>query len=136
MNSDGNLATAAESGQGRALRRNCEARVGVVEEGTAASVSTSPLRISMASALAGGRTKILRIETLADPIGFAETVESGGGEQNRVHLALGQLAQARVDVAAKLDGLNVGRKAFNCARRRWLLVPTRAPAAARRGSRA
>ena len=39
---------------------------------------------------------------------FSEAVEAGGGEQNGVHLALGQLAQARVDVAAKLDAYDIG----------------------------
>jgi hypothetical protein len=89
-------------------RRNCEARVGVVEEGD----SGKGLHVAQADfngqrTLAGGRTKILRIEALADPIGFAETVESGGGEQDCVDLAFRELAKTRVNVAAKLDGLNV-----------------------------
>ncbi len=52
--------------------------------------------------------KSLRLEALANPLGLFEAIETGGGEQNGVDLALGEFAQARVDVAAELDGLDVG----------------------------
>ena len=58
--------------------------------------------------LAGRRTKLLRIEPLADPIGLSQPLEASGGQQNRFHLPLGELAQPRVNIAAKLDGLDVG----------------------------
>ena len=108
MNADGNLASAAECGQSRALCRDGEARVGVVEK----CHGRERLHIASANfdgqrALAGSGTKILRIEALAHPIGFAQAVETGGGEQNRVDLALGQLAQARVDIAAKFDSFYI-----------------------------
>jgi hypothetical protein len=113
MNSDGNLASAAESGKGSALGRDREARVGVVKKGD----STEGLDITFANfdskrALARGGTKILRIEALADPIGFAESIETGGREQNRVDLALFEFAQARVDVASEFDRLNVAAQRF------------------------
>ena len=93
----------------RALGSDGKARISVVEEGN----GREGLHIVLAGldaqrALAGGGAKIFGIEALADPIGFAQAVEAGGGEQNRVDLAFGQLAQARIHVAAKFDGLNVG----------------------------
>ena len=108
MNADGNLATAAESGESRALRSDGKARVGVVEEGNGRKgFHVAFANLDTQGSLAGGGAKIFRVEALANVVGFAQAVEAGGSEQDRVDLAFGELAQARIHVAAKLDGLNV-----------------------------
>ena len=108
MNADRNLASAAECGQSGTFRRHRKARIGVVKE----SHGSKGLDIAFANleaqrSLARCGAKFFRIEAFADVIGLAQSVESGSGEQNRVHLPLGELAQSRVHVAAKLDRLNV-----------------------------
>ena len=83
--------------------------VGVVEKGEGGN----GVRIVLAGfnaerSLACGGTKIFGLETLANPFCFLKAVEAGSGEKDCVDLAVGKLAQAGIDVAAKLDGFNIG----------------------------
>ncbi len=75
----------------------------------AAMVFESSLRVSMPREPwpAAGQ-KSFGIEALANPLGLFEAVKAGGGEQDCVDLALGEFAQAGIDVAAKFNGLDVG----------------------------
>ena len=121
VNADGELAAAAEGVEGNALGSDGEAGLGVIEEGegfeeerVAGGVGVG--RAGMArgagferkSALAGCRADLLGGEAGVDRLGAAETVETGGGEDEGVTLALGEFAQAGVDVAANLDEADVG----------------------------
>ena len=63
----------------------------------------------------------------ADLVLAPEPAQAGGGEDDRVELALGELAQPGVDVAVQLLDPRSGRAASSWARRRRLAVPTRAP---------
>ena len=117
MDADRDLAASAECREGGAFGGDGKAGGGVVEKGDRGD----GFRVVFAGldaerALAGGGTEIFRLEALANPFGFFEAVESGGGEQDRVDLAFGKLAQAGVDVAAKFDGLNVGPERLEVAR--------------------
>ena len=56
----------------------------------------------------GAGTNTLAVERAARLAAAVEPVEPGGGEHEHVHLAGGELAQPRVDVAAQLDHLEVG----------------------------
>jgi hypothetical protein len=55
------------------------------------------------SALAGSGAEFVDGEALVDPLGAAEAVEAGGGEDEGVAFASGEFAQTGVDVAANLD---------------------------------
>ena len=59
-------------------------------------------------ALAGGGADLVGREAGVDGFGAAEAVEAGGGEDEGITLAFGELAQAGVDVAANLDEADVG----------------------------
>ena len=58
-------------------------------------------------ALAGGRRVDDRVEEAFHDTAQAQAVEAGGGQQDGVSLAIGQLGQAGVDVAAQHDDLKV-----------------------------
>ncbi len=97
----------------------------------------SPARACSAqAALAGRGHEDVALERRAGTSSRPEPREPGGGEHERVGLAGGELAQARVDVAAQLDHVEV-RAARRAAapRRRSALVPTRAPLGQRRERR-
>ena len=109
MNADGNLATSAESGKRSPFDGYGKARGRMVEEvygGNGDSIVLSGLDAQRTLPSRG--TKNLRIESLANPLGFFQSVKACRGQQNRIDLVLGQLAQAGVHVAAKLDCLDVG----------------------------
>jgi hypothetical protein len=109
MNADGDLAAAAQSSQRGALGGYGKARAGVVEKRYGCDGRGIALaRLNAQRTLTCRWAKVFGIEPLADPVGLAQPVQSRGGEQNRVHLALGQLAQACVNVAAKLYCRNIG----------------------------
>ena len=109
MNADGNLAAAAQGSQRGALGGHGKARICVVEKRYGLDGRGIVLaRLNAQRTLAGRRAKIFGIEPLANPIGLAQPIESCGSQQNRLHLTLGQLAQPRVNIAAKLHRLNVG----------------------------
>ena len=109
MDADGYLATAAQSGQRRALGGNGKTSRRMIKERNSVDGGLVALAgFNAQRSLTRGRTKILRIEFLAQPIGLAQPLKAGGRQQDRFHLALGKLAQARVHIAAKLDGVNVG----------------------------
>jgi hypothetical protein len=112
VNADGELATAAEGVEGDALGRDGETGLGVVEEcerfeeesvaggiGIGGAGVAGGAGFERESALAGGRADFLGREAGVDGLGAAETVEAGGGEDESITLALGELAQAGVDVA-------------------------------------
>ncbi len=87
--------------------------VGVVEK----CEGGDGLRIVLAGfdaegSLARGGTEIFGFETFANPFCFLKAVEAGSGEKDCVDLAFGKLAQTGVDVAAKLNGLNIGTQRF------------------------
>ncbi len=106
---DGHLAAAAQSSQRCALDRDGEPRIGVVEKADRLDGRCVIFAgFNAERALPGGRTKFFRIEPLAHPVGPAQAVEPGGGEQNRLYLPFGQLAQPRVNIASKLDQIEVG----------------------------
>ena len=87
-----------------------------------------PARASSASApWPGAGVSSLRLDREGDLLAAPEPAQPGGREHDRVEVALLELAQPRVDVAAQLDDLEVGPAASSWARRRRLAVPTRAP---------
>ena len=120
VNPDRHLAPSAQSRQGSPLSRHRKPRRRIVQERNRRNRSRIVLpRLDPQRSLPRRRAKILRLQPLPHPLRLLEAIEPRRGQQNRIHLPLGQLAQPRVHIA--------GRSAFNCARRRWLLVPTRAP---------
>ncbi len=72
---------------------------------------SSPTRTCSASApWPGGRDHLLDRDREADLLLAAEPAQAGGGEDDRVELALGELAQAGVDVAVQLLDPQVGAR--------------------------
>ena len=109
MDADRYLATAAQCGQGCALRCHGKTRRGMVKEGNCVDGGLVALAgFNAQRSLAGRGTKIRGVEFLAHPIGLAQPLKSRGGEQDGFHLSFGELAQPRVHIAAELDGFNVG----------------------------
>ena len=123
VDADGELASAAERVEDGALGLDGEARLGVVERGddaadavvacgvggvAEAGVAGGAPVFQRERTLAGCGADLFDGETLAEPLGAVEAVEAGGGQHQRVALAVGQLAQAGVDVAAHLDEAEVG----------------------------
>jgi hypothetical protein len=117
VGSYGELAAAAEGVEGGALGFDGEASVGVLEEGDGvADVGVAGFvdgvfgaaGFERECALAGGGTHLFGAEALMNPLGSLETVEAGGGEDEGVALALFELAQTGVDVAADFDEGDVG----------------------------
>src|SRR5271157_585135 len=109
VNADGNLAAATERGKRCPLYSNGKARGRMVEECYSGNSDIVVLAgLDAQRTLPSRGTKILRLEPLTDPLGFFHAVKAGRGQQNRIHLALGQLAQARVHIAAKFLRLDVG----------------------------
>src|SRR6185437_6469918 len=119
VDTDRDAAPAAECGQYFTFGFDGEARCGVVELGDGGADGVVALGrgedgvggsagFEGEGALAGRGAELVNIETLVDGFGTVEAVESGGGEDQRIALAFGELAQAGVDVAAKFDELDVG----------------------------
>ena len=71
-----------------------------------------PPRFYPQCSLARCGTESLGVKPLAHPVGLAQPVKAGGGLQNGIHLPFSQLAQAGVNIAAKLDSLNVRAKSL------------------------
>ena len=109
VNTDGNLTSAAESGQRGALGGDGETRGGIIEEGKSGKRDgVIDAGFQAERALAGRGTDEFRGDALAEPVGFFQAVKAGGGEQDGIHLTLGEFAQARIDVAAEFDGFKIG----------------------------
>ena len=118
--SEGELATAAHSveegafcGHGAAGFGAVEGRDGGVDFGIAARVFGVERVVGAAGfererALAGGGGKLVDGEALVDGFGAADAVEAGAGEDQRVGLALVELAQAGVYISAEFYELQVG----------------------------
>ena len=108
MDADGHLTSAAEGSKGCALCRDGEARGRVIEEGDGFNGGGIAFAgFNAKRTLAGRGAEVAGIKALAQPIGLAEALEAGGGQQDGVNLSFGELAQAGVDVTAKLDGVDV-----------------------------
>jgi hypothetical protein len=119
VGSYGKLAASAEGVEGGALGFDGEAGVWVFEEGNGvAEVGVAGFvdgvfgaaGFERECALAGGGTHLCGREALVNPLGAFEAVEASCGEDEGVALALFELAQAGVDVAADLDEGDVGAK--------------------------
>jgi hypothetical protein len=117
MDADRNLAASSESGECGTLRSDGESGGGVIEKSEGGNGFRIILtRFNAERSLARSGTKIFGLETFANPFCFLKAVEAGSGEKDCVDLAFGKLAQAGVDVATKLDGLNIGAQRFQlCA---------------------
>jgi hypothetical protein len=62
--------------------------------------------------LAGCWTKIFGIEPLTQPVRLAKSLQPSGSQQDCINLPFGQLSQARIHIAAKLDCLNIRSQSF------------------------
>jgi hypothetical protein len=90
MDADGNLASAAESGQRSPFDSDGKTGIGIVEKrdsGNGREVILAGL--DPQRSLSGCRAKILGLQSLSHPIGLFQPVQPGGSKQNRVHLSLG-----------------------------------------------
>lgn len=108
MDADRNLTAAAERGKSGAFGGDGEARGGIVEEaqsGQRGGIVGAGFKAERA--LTGGGTDMLWRDALTEPVGFFQAIQAGGGEQDGIDLALGELAQARVHVAAKFNGFKI-----------------------------
>ena len=111
VDADGNLATASQSGEGCAFDGDGEAGGRVIEESNCGQCGLVAFAgLDAERTLAGRGAEILRGKAFADPVGFLETIEAGGGEEDGIDLAFGEFAQASIDVAAKFNRINVGAK--------------------------
>jgi hypothetical protein len=112
VGADGEGTAAAESVEGCAFSIDGEAGVRVFEEGDGvADVGVAGFVDSVCRAagfegertLAGGGTELAGGEALMDGFGALEAVEAGGREDEGIALALLELAETGVDVAADFD---------------------------------
>jgi hypothetical protein len=104
VGSDRNLAAALQVARQGALGADATCGVGIVER----RKQRGDARIAGAifdrdRALRGGRQPFRWFQPAADTAGFAESVESGAGEDDRVVVAGVELVQARADVAAQVE---------------------------------
>ncbi len=127
MNPNRDLTSAAQSREGGALPPSPRSESIVIEKGErfeGGGIAGS--RLNRESALSGSGAQHQRREALAPVLREPEALQAGGSENDRVHLAFGQLAQSRIDVTRSSRHSTSGRSAFSCACRRRLLVPMRA----------
>src|SRR6185437_14512970 len=109
MDADRHLAASAECGEGGAFRGDGIARGRMVEERDGSQGGGIGVAgLDAQRALSGGGAEMLGVEPFAQPFGFFKSIEACGGEQDGVDLALGEFAQAGIDVAAKLDSFDIG----------------------------
>jgi hypothetical protein len=119
VDADGDLTAAAEGVENGALDLDGEARFRVVEGGYGGAdvvVAVGFLEDCVAGgagferegSLSGGGAEFVDGKALVDPFGAVEAVEAGGGKDEGVACAFGQLAQASVYVAADFYELEVG----------------------------
>ncbi len=129
VNADGNLTSAAEGRKRRAFDSDGKTRGGIVEKCDCRIRRRVILaRLNAERTLTSRRTEFGRLQPLAHPLGFVQAIYAGSGQENRLQLSSDQLAYSGIDVAAKLDGLQIGVKRLQLrSARRGLLVPTRAP---------
>src|SRR5579863_3331102 len=94
MDADWNLAPSAKRGEGSALRRDREPCSRIVQEGNCAHGSGIVFAcLNAKRPLPGGRTKLIRFQPLAQPLGFLKTIKAGSRQQNGIDLSLGKFAQ-------------------------------------------
>ena len=134
---DRRVAGGVQSGGQRPLRHHAHGgvEVGDLRRGrVGVAVVGAPLERERA--LAGGGQHRVGVEDGAGLARAPEPAQPGEREHDRVALAVGELAQAGVDVAAQVDDLEVGaRPRAAAARRRSDAVPTRRPRRASDASR-
>ena len=108
MDPDRDLATSAESSKGGAFRGYGETGTGIVEDGECLDgrfiVCT---RFDSEGSLACSGTKNEGRKSFAEVLGAFEALKAGGGQNDRLRFTLRQLAEAGVDVAAKLKKVQV-----------------------------
>ena len=123
----GVLQDAPEAVHERPLGAHARHRRGVADRASAAA-SSAPARACRASAPcpAAGTTSLAAPRRRRPR---ARAAAAGQRQHERVDLAVGELAQPGVDVAAQLHDLDSLRSARSWAARRTLLVPIRAPGA-------
>ena len=109
MNANRNLAASAQRRQRRPLGRHGKARRRIVEKRNRRNRCRIVLaRLDPQRPLPRRRAKILSAPAVSPhPLGLFQPVQSRRGQQNRIHLPFGQLAQPRIHIAAKLYRLNV-----------------------------
>lgn len=108
MDADGNLAASSQCGESGAFCSDGIAGGCVVEEGYGGEgLVVISAGLDAEGALACSWTEVMRLETLADPLGLFKPVEAGSGEQDGVDLAFFEFAEAGVDIAAEFDGFNI-----------------------------
>ena len=145
---DRHLAAALERAEQRALGAHGQRGRPVVERRPSAlTPRVVGARLDGERALPDGRQHLVEVEGEAGHLGAAEPAEPGGREDRAGHALVLQLAQARLDVAADVDHVEVGaqrqqlraapqaracRRARPAARRRASSArrPTRGPRAA------
>src|SRR5262245_29534727 len=104
IRSDRHLAAAAERGEHSALRVRGRVRGRMIEGLYRVEPRTRGKRLDGQSALTDRGTHTAGVEDFCDAIRPAETFETGGGQDNGVELALIELPNPRIHIAA--DGLN------------------------------
>src|SRR5580700_825763 len=110
---DWDLATSAEAVEQGAFAGGGGARVRVVQEFemlTRGGVAQA--NFDAEGALSGGGAHDFGRNNVFDQFRFAQTIQSGGGEDDGVVFALLEFAQAGVDVAAQGMNVKVGADSF------------------------
>ncbi len=118
----------AQLGHQRALGEQGGERLRIREPPTTSSTRASPPGPRRRGSPARGRARSPRRRAPRRPRRPAQALQAGHGEHDRVPGALLEPAKAGVDVAAQVGDSQVLAGAAMSARRRRLLVPTRAPA--------
>src|SRR5580704_4380412 len=105
---DGDVASSAKSGQRHAFDGHGKTGGRIVEK------CNSRCRCRIAGTyfdgkrtLPGRGTQHQRGKPFADPLCSTEALQSGSGKDHGIDLTFAQLAQSRIDIAAKLDELNI-----------------------------
>jgi len=109
VDADGNLTTATQCRESGAFSGYGIACGSIIEEGDCSECGVVILAgFYTERALPCGRTEMMRFESLPNPFGFLKTIETGGGKQDGINLALFEFPEARVHVAAKFNGFDIG----------------------------
>jgi hypothetical protein len=108
MDADWDLAASPESSKGGALRGYGKTGTGVVEDSECLDGrSIIGASFDRERSLACGGTENEYWKSFAKELGAFEALKAGGGENDSLALALGELAQAGVYVAAKLEIMQI-----------------------------